>query len=493
MGTVQWGLKRGGTVGRAALITRNVTVRSLGSRVPISEPLGPARLWPMGTGSAIMRTQGVTMFRSRVLSSVVRMILVALAPSCLVALAEEHAGATGAAPPVRPAAVIAVVGDEVITDEALLSSLRSTSRNAIEAASGKAAEIEMQAIQQLFAGRYAQQEAARLGISVDDLYERTLNENRDHLPGPYRTQINETLSSIYELKRAALDDLIGRTLEEQAARSRGVTVEALLKSEVDDKVGPITDTDVDRFYDKYHEQMGSRTREAAAASIKAMLQKEQASTKRRQYRASLRAGAAVHVQLSPPRDEVACGSTTPSGDARAPVQIVVFSDFECPFCKKVEGVIKEVKNQYGNAVTVSFRDFPLPFHANAQKAAEAARCADAQGRYADFRDSLFADTSRLAPADLLSRAGEMGLDVVEFERCMEGGGMKAQIDADIADAGRLGVAGTPTVYINGRLVAGGGGVEDYRRIIDDELQLKGVRVPPTVEQTTTVASAALDR
>ncbi len=421
------------------------------------------------------------------------MSIVALAPSCLAALAEEHAGATGRASPVRPAAVIAVVGEEVITDDALLSSLRTTSRNAIDAAAGKAAEIEMQAIQQLFAGRYAQQEAARLGLSVEELYEWTLNENRDHLPGPYRTQINETLSSIYELKRAALEELIGRTLEEQAARSRGVTVQALLKSEVEEKVGPISDTDVDRFYAKYHTQMGGKTREAAGPTIRAMLQKEQASTKRMQYRASLRDAAAVQVRLSPPRDEVARGSTTPLGDAHAPVQIVIFSDFECPFCKNVEGVIKEVKNHYGDAVLVSFRDFPLPFHTNAWKAAEAARCADAQGRYADYRDSLFADTSRIAPVDLLNRAGELGLDVVEFERCMEGGGMKAKIDADIADAGRLGVAGTPTVYINGRLVAGGGRAEDYRRIIDDELHLKGVRVPPAVEQTTTVASAEIDR
>lgn len=437
------------------------------------------------------------MCEKRIVSEWLTMALLAMAFLSTPAGADDQAGPNAElgkkAEPVADVAksasvLVAVVGDAGITEQALLASMKPTSRNTIDAAGARIVDIELQAIQELFASRYATSEAARRGVSEEELYRSEIAANRERLPAQYANQISEVLSSIYQQKRRALDELIDRTLEKQAAEARGLAVDTLLRSEVEDRVGPVSQAEVDRFYEKYKSQILGRTQEEAAPQIEAMIKKDRITLKRREYDALLRDSTPVQVLLEPPRVPVVPGTTARIGAKESPVQVVLFSDFECPFCGRAENILKDVKKRYGDLIAISFRDFPLPFHTKAGKAAEAARCADAQGKYLEYRDSLFADQSNLSPVDLKARADKLGMDVSLFDTCLDAEEMKTRVGDDLELGAALGVVGTPTAYVNGRLVGGHGTLEDYSLVIDDELQLKGIRIPP--EEQTGVASAA---
>jgi protein-disulfide isomerase len=119
-----------------------------------------------------------------------------------------------------------------------------------------------------------------------------------------------------------------------------------------------------------------------------------------------------------------------------------------------------------------YRHFPLPNHPNAQPAAEAAECAAEQGKFWPYHDRLFANTSRLSPADLKQHAADLGLDRSKFDPCVDTRKYKAQVDADTEAGQQAGVNGTPAFFINGRMLSGAQPFEAFKRIIDDELSSK---------------------
>jgi protein-disulfide isomerase len=128
-------------------------------------------------------------------------------------------------------------------------------------------------------------------------------------------------------------------------------------------------------------------------------------------------------------------------------------------------------------VRIVFRDFPLSFHQQAQGAAEAAQCAHAQGKFWEYHDRLFANQRDLTPEALKRHAAEMGLDAAQFSSCLDAGASRAQVTADFQDGTRFGVTGTPAFFVNGRFVNGAVPFDQFARIIDDELERKGIAVP----------------
>jgi protein-disulfide isomerase len=158
------------------------------------------------------------------------------------------------------------------------------------------------------------------------------------------------------------------------------------------------------------------------------------------------------------------------GGERATVTIVEFSDFHCPFCRRVIPTLAQLESQYGEKIKLVFRDFPIEsLHPGATKAHEAARCANEQGKFWPYHDKLFAGPSNASPELFKGLAKELGLDAVAFETCLGSGKYQAAIKQDIEEGNRVGVSGTPAFFINGRLISGAQPLEAFARVIDDEL------------------------
>ncbi|MCC6810740.1 MAG: thioredoxin domain-containing protein, partial [Deltaproteobacteria bacterium] len=157
------------------------------------------------------------------------------------------------------------------------------------------------------------------------------------------------------------------------------------------------------------------------------------------------------------------------GAADAPLTIVEFADFECPFCRRAEQPLTELGAAYEGRVRLVFKHFPMPFHPYAHAASRAAIAAHVQGRFWDYAARLFAEKRALDDVLLITHAQALGLDVVLFRSDIASAGTQAQLDADVAEGKRLGVEGVPTFFINGRKVTGARTKEEFKAIIDEEL------------------------
>jgi protein-disulfide isomerase len=278
--------------------------------------------------------------------------------------------------------------------------------------------------------------------------------------------------ALYEARRAMLDEMIGNRLIDADAKTRGVERDALVQQEITAKVTPPTDGDVAQWFKNNQQRVQGASLEQVAAPIRQLLVQERTAAARRSYVDRLRATTAVTMTLDPPRVAVSDAGRPSKGPAGAPVQIIEFSDFECPFCFRVNPTVAEVLSTYGDRVRLVYRHLPLPNHPNARPAAEASACANEQGRFWDYHDRLFANQSKLAAADLKQHAADLGLDTAKFNSCVDSRRFQKDVDADLDAAQLLGVSGTPHFFINGRALSGAQPLESFKAIIDEELARK---------------------
>ena len=173
--------------------------------------------------------------------------------------------------------------------------------------------------------------------------------------------------------------------------------------------------------------------------------------------------------------KVEAGNGPSKGPANAPVQIVLFSDFQCPFCSRVEPTVAKIMDTYKGKVRLTWRNYPLPFHQNAMPAAEAAMAAGEQGKFWEMHDKLFANQQSLDRATFEKYAQELGLDLNKFKTALDSGKMKDKIQADVTYGNTLpgGGLGTPCFFINGHKLAGAYPFEEFAKLIDAELKKKG--------------------
>ena len=237
-------------------------------------------------------------------------------------------------------------------------------------------------------------------------------------------------------------------------------------------MGLITEKEIEDFYQANKAQM--RGEEADfRQKIRAFLQQQRLTARREQFVVTLRSQGKVVVRLeSPPviRVEVSIEGAPFRGSAEAPVTLVEFSEFQCPFCHRVQATLTQVLERYPGKVKLVYRDFPIDaLHPMARRAAEAARCAQDQGKFWEHHDTLFSHFLQAAPDDLKEYAQKVGMDVTKFESCLSGGVYKATVQRDFDEGTRLGVTGTPAFFVNGRLVQGSQPLEAFTRVIDDEL------------------------
>jgi protein-disulfide isomerase len=278
--------------------------------------------------------------------------------------------------------------------------------------------------------------------------------------------------ALYEARRLAIDEIIGEKLIAQESKTRGVTSEALVDREIGSKITTVTDADVAAWYNANPGRVQGAKLDQVQAPIRSMLTQERTATVYQAYVDQLKAKTPVRVMLEPPRQKVAVASGASRGPANAPVEVIEFSDFQCPYCLRAHPTVNQVLSTYGDRIRLVYRHYPLPNHPNARPAAEASQCAAEQGKFWQYYDRLFADQTKLSTEALKQSAAELGMDAGRFNACVDSHKYKDQVEADIKDGNDAGVSGTPAFFINGRMLTGAQPFEAFKRIIDEELELK---------------------
>jgi protein-disulfide isomerase len=212
------------------------------------------------------------------------------------------------------------------------------------------------------------------------------------------------------------------------------------------------------------------TEEEAKREIEQRLRQRNVAQVRTRYRQELLDRAGYRVRLEPPRSEVAVPAVAPAtGPEQAPITIVEFADYQCPYCQRAEPTVQEVLARYPGKIRLVHRDFPLDNHQRAVPASRAAYCAGEQGKFWEYHRNVYEKPSDFSDDDLKRRAAELGLDAEKFGTCYASNRHDETIRAAAGQGTSLGVTGTPTFFINGRMLVGAQPVDAFRTIIDEEL------------------------
>ncbi|HYH85501.1 MAG TPA: thioredoxin domain-containing protein [Pyrinomonadaceae bacterium] len=263
--------------------------------------------------------------------------------------------------------------------------------------------------------------------------------------------ISQVQEQVYLLRKNDVDQKINDILLAQEAQKRGVTTRALLDAEVNTKIPVVNETQALDFYNKNKERINGDFPQVKYQIIE-YLQSQESQKIESAFAARLRNGVSIQTFLTPPAPPVfniATDDQPVKGKLDASVTVVEFTDYQCPTCAQAQPIFERLVTEYGDRVRFVVRDFPLPQHADAQKAAEAAEAAREQGKYWDFTAILFRNQSKLAPEMLKQYALVLGLDRAKFDSALDTGKFADKVQRDILDGQRAGVSSTPSFFVNG--------------------------------------------
>ena len=270
-------------------------------------------------------------------------------------------------------------------------------------------------------------------------------------------------AAVYKLRATAVDKMIDQRVLDTEASRLDQTQEELMESEIA-ALGEVTDEEIETFYNETTAQMGDAALEEIAPQIRAYLRK----LKEVEVLAHLRQQANATILLEPIRYQVAADGPS-KGPADAQVTIIEFSDFQCPFCKRASPTVDRILRKYPKDVRLVYRHLPLASHPRARPAADAAVCADGQGKFWQYHDTLFESNGKLADDDLLRYAADLGLDIDQFKLCLTSTETSTKVQADLDAAKTAGVSGTPAFLINGIFLSGARPAKEFINIIEAEL------------------------
>jgi protein-disulfide isomerase len=278
--------------------------------------------------------------------------------------------------------------------------------------------------------------------------------------------------ALFEARRSAVEGLIEDELLTQDAKTRKLDKATVIQQEITAKVAEPTDADAALWYQQNQSRLQGASLDQARPAIKSYLLQQRTLTLRQQYLDGVRAKVATRIMLEPPRQVVAKADRPSKGPETAPIQLIEFSDFQCPYCESAFPTVNQVLNTYGDRIHFVYRHYPLVIHPRARPAAEASQCAAEQGKFWPFHDKLFGDQSKLADEDFKRDAAQLGLNTAQFNACVDSRKYQGEIDNDIHAGDEAGVSGTPAFFINGRMLSGAQPFEAFKSIIDEELKAK---------------------
>jgi protein-disulfide isomerase len=278
-------------------------------------------------------------------------------------------------------------------------------------------------------------------------------------------------------KATAIENHLNQMIEDRVltleAKKRGTTTDKLVETEVDSKVATPSDDTIMKFYQDNKSRINGSFADTAR-DIRDYLMEQDHDRRFSAFIDQLKKDYKVTSYLEPARATVATQGFPTLGPANASVTIVEFSDFECPYCGGLYPTMKDIEKNYKDKIRVVYRQFPLTnIHPHAQKAAEASLCANEQGKFWEMHDALFTDQKNLEVADLKEKAGKLSLNATTFNACLDSSKYAAAIKNEILDGAKVGVNGTPSMFINGRFLSGDQPYDEIARMIDDELSRAG--------------------
>ncbi|MFT6070096.1 MAG: protein-disulfide isomerase [Bacteriovoracaceae bacterium] len=285
-------------------------------------------------------------------------------------------------------------------------------------------------------------------------------------------ELYEAKLKVHELKMNKLKAIVLEKLMNDHPKKKGLTNDQFLETVIASKA-KVEKSDIDKFIkerniptDHINDQMTER--------IKGFLIREKKKQAIDSWVKEQTSKNPVEVYMTPPTRpvfDVQAGDAPFMGGADAKVTVIEFSDFQCPFCAKGAEIVNELKKKYGNKIKVAFKNYPLPFHNHAQKAAEAGLCVAEQNKakFWEMHDAMFADQAGLAEEALKTKVGKLGLDVSKFTKCLSSGKFAEKVKADMEEGKKVGVKSTPTFFVNGMMINGAHPVEVFSELIDAEL------------------------
>jgi len=282
-------------------------------------------------------------------------------------------------------------------------------------------------------------------------------------------QLQKIETEIYRTKKRALDGLIEERLIEDAAKKRGLSAEKYLAEELDSKVAAPSEEEIKALYDTSKDRL-KKSYDEVKGQIADYLKANRRMRARTDLIKGLKEAADVKINLEPPRIYVDIKDAPTMGEKDAKITIIEFSDYQCPYCKRVRPTIWRLVDEYKGKMSYTFMDFPLNFHKEAKKAHEAAHCAGDEGKYFEFNRKIFDNQTKMGLEDLKKYARDLKLNVSDFEKCLSSDKYAKLVD-DFTKAGMYaGVTGTPAFFINGILISGAQPYESFKEIIESELK-----------------------
>lgn len=279
---------------------------------------------------------------------------------------------------------------------------------------------------------------------------------------------------IYEIRKEILDDLIDQRLLEIEAREKNMSAEDLVKDEVEGKIDEPTEEEIRAIYEANKDQLDSPF-EAIKPQIVNSLKRNRQNIQKNAFLNQLRQKHKIETRLEKPpveRVQVSVDDDPFQGPKSAKINVIEFSDYQCPFCGRSRATVDKMLNTYKNDLKYVFRDFPLNFHKDAFSAHVAAQCANEQGKYWEYNRLLFDNQTSLKIEDLKRYAENLNLNPKEFNLCLDSNKYASEVQKDLDDGIKAGVSGTPSFFINGVMISGAQPFEKFKEIIDEELKKK---------------------
>ena len=287
-----------------------------------------------------------------------------------------------------------------------------------------------------------------------------------------QSDLYEAEKKIFDIKFNKLRSMLLEKLMDADPQKKGLTNDQYMDKFIAKSVN-VSDQDIQKFVKEKNipqEQLNKGIEERIRNYL--MVEKKREAVDK--WLAAKTAKTPVDVFIEKPRRptfDVKVGDAPYFGNKEAKVQIVEFSDFQCPFCARGADVLKEIKAKYGKKVQVAFKQYHLPFHKDARPAALASLCANEQKTdyFWKLHDWMFANQQKLDNKSLKEAAKSFGMDEKKFSDCLDNNKLMAKVQANIDEGQAIGVKSTPTFFVNGQLVSGAQPIEIFSDIIDEEL------------------------
>lgn len=292
------------------------------------------------------------------------------------------------------------------------------------------------------------------------------------LVGDAKLEFHDIKKREYDLKMARLNALMVEKLIGAEAKKANMSTDDYIDKKITKGKLKVSDSEYQQFV-KEKRIPESQINPQLKTRIMTYLQEKKKEDLVNAHIAAMTKKNPVEVYFKKPKIQinVELGSAPTWGKKDAPVTIIEFSDFQCPFCARAAKTVTDIKKKYGSKVNIAFRHFPLSFHRQARPAAEASMCVHEQGepKFWKFHDLVFDNQKELDNASLEKYAKKAGVNVQKYQECMTGKRYSSLIQKDLDYGEKIGVKSTPTFFVNGELVSGAVPYEQFAEIVDEAL------------------------